>query len=392
MSDVGGAEPSGKRVILLNGPDHRPSSAYYGGGTGGMTRNIQIYLREFQSPRFVYRYCPNTARATPRPSLFNHAKRLLVDGLRFWGMSRGVSAAHIFGQYRQAVIREWLFVSIARVRRIPVLYQIRAGTFLTWFESCGPIRRAMMTRILRSARVILCEGRPYVNHLAARLGIESHHFPNFMPSSEIPDRVDPKPADDALRVLFVGYCHAPKGVFELVEGCHLASREHGLKIDLTLVGAEETRFSTWCDGLRIDEGTSFCLRRRGRLPHRETLLEYRNHDIFFLPSSHPSEGHNNSVNEAMAMGLVVVASRHGFLEDVLADTGIFLEEVRPAEIARALMRIDRNRGRAREQACAARRRLLDNFNSDKAFPTLENHYETLVGCRANSEASDKKEK
>ena len=197
--------------------------------------------------------------------------------------------------------------------------------------------------VLRRAKVVLCEGQVYVDYLQNRYGIESHYTPNFVLDDEIPAEVGARLTADVIRVLFVGFCYEGKGVFELVDGL------------------------------------SFILNRMGRLPHEEVLRLCAANDVFCMPSRHRGEGHTNAVNEAMMYGMVIVSTRHGFLESVLGDRcSYFLEELTAAEIARVLKVVDDERDEARERAARARQKLLSSFTGSAAFSRLEQHYRALT--------------
>lgn len=368
---------SGKSVILLTGPNLDAGSAYYGGGIGGITRNMRILLENFESARFEVRGCFNSVRRVRSPGIGTQIVRLLQDGARFFRASRRTAAVHIFGQYHQAIYREFLIVLLAGVRQLPVLYQIRAGTFITWHENISRLERFLVRNILERAHVVLCEGPPYLDFLSREYGTKAHYFPNFVPAQEIPKVVEPKLEEPVLKVLFVGFCYEKKGVYELVKGCRLAA-SRDLRILLSLVGEQSVDFQKWLSSTLPENPLSLTLESRGSLSHESVLAAYRTHDIFCLPTRHPGEGHNNTINEAMMMGLVIICTRRGFLESVLGSGAFFLERGTPEEIAAILSLIDSDRPGARSVAGQARKRLLENFTGNQAFPQLEGYYRMLV--------------
>ena len=46
-------------------------------------------------------------------------------------------------------------------------------------------------------------------------------------------------------------------------------------------------------------------------------------DIYLYPTSHAGEGQNNTITEAMARGLNVIATDKGFISELLKDSGVF---------------------------------------------------------------------
>jgi glycosyltransferase involved in cell wall biosynthesis len=365
-----------KKRILLHGPEVNVENAYFGGGAGGMVRNMAQYLNGYSSSEFRLQPCFHSVRPAAASRL-SFLKRFWCDTSKVFRDTRSADGLHIVSQYRTAIYREFAVVLVSLMRGVPVLYEIKAGAFITWLETCRPWERAMAGFILRRAKVVICEGRVYVDYLKTHFGIEAHYAPNFVLDGEIPPDIQPKLMSDQVCVLFVGYCYEGKGVFELVEGCELAAKQ-GVPVELTLAGHEDESFTRFLDD-RIAKGLSCSVNRMGRMNHDDVLRLFASNDVFCMPTRHSGEGHTNTVNEAMMMGMVIVTTRHGFLEDVLqGDVSYFLEHLSAADIADCLKTIHQDRDEARRRAGKARARLLESFTSEAAFANLTTHYKTLT--------------
>ncbi len=367
------------KKILLNGPEIELSSGFYGGGQGGMARNMVQYVTGFRSDEFEIEPCFHSVRQ-PDATRWSFVTRLFSDVGRLLRQWRSADGVHILSQYRTAIYREYAIVLACWLRGLPVLYEIKAGAFIKWLETCRPWERAMAHFILRRARVVMCEGQVYVDYLRDRLRIESHYAPNYVLSQEIPADVRPKLMTEKMCVLFVGYCYEGKGVFELVEGCELAAKK-GVPVELTLAGHEDDDFTRFLDD-KVRNGLQYTLNRMGRIDHDVVLKLFSANDAFCMPTRHSGEGHTNTVNEAMMMGMVIISTRHGFLEDVLSgDASYFLDRLSPEDICDRLAEIHRDRDEARRRARAARERLMQRFTSETAFANLTARYRELTkGC------------
>ena len=364
------------KKILLNGPEIDVTNAFFGGGAGGMARNMAQYLGAYESDEFEQVPCFHSVRKEKAGPL-SFVTRLVTDTAAVVRGAPSADGVHIVAQYRTAIYREFAIMLVCLAWRRPVLYEIKAGAFIQWLGSCRPWERWMALFILRHARVVLCEGRVYVRFLQDELGIESHYAPNFVLGQEIPGDIQPKLMREQVRVLFVGYCYEGKGVFELVEGCELAVQQ-GVPVELTLAGHEDEDFTRFLDD-KISKGLSLTVNRMGRMSHADVLELFKANDVFCMPTRHSGEGHTNTVNEAMMMGMVIVSTRHGFLEDVLAgDVSYFLDRLSPEDICGRLQAIHRDRDEARRRAGKARERLLEKFTSQAAFANLTEHYRALT--------------
>lgn len=367
---------SAPKTVLLYGPVVAKLEGAYGGGTGGYTRKMGLYLNYFRSEAFKMVPVFHTVKGQYRYGFF--VVRFFID---LWVFLRGLiqlrpDVVHILAQYRTAVPREYALLILAGLFRVPVVYEIKAGVFVSWYQSTNPVFRYMSHFCLKRSKVILCQGMPYVEFLREKLGIEGHYYPNFVADEEIPAQIGPKLQEAVARVCFVGYAFRDKGVFELVEGCLKASKV--VPIHLTLIGKEHEEFTQWMNGL--DLGDRFTVDRKGRLPHEQVLKEYQKNDIYCYPTRHKGEGHNNSINEAMMMGLVIITTRQGFLGSILSpERAYFLDEVATPQVQGVLEHIGTHREEAQEKSRKVRQYLLQHFTSSVAYAKLENHYRQAIG-------------
>lgn len=109
-------------------------------------------------------------------------------------------------------------------------------------------------------------------------------------------------------------------------------------------------------------------------------------DVFVMPSF--TEGTPNSVIEAMAHGLPVVASDVGGIPDVLdADSGIAVPPGDPAALADALLRLARDPELRARMGKAARERYRRLFSPKAVLPVFLGTYHRLAGGNGVGDAS-----
>lgn len=371
------------RTILLLGPKSAKGSGVYGGGVGGYTRNFAAYVSSLKMPGYNLRPVYHSVRGDGGWIRGNRLARLISDSYAVLCACRTERpfALHVLAQYRSALPRELLTALICRSLKVHFIYDIKAGSFEKNYKTRSPIYRASIHFILKNATAVLVEGRATKQFLNIELSVESYYFPNFVPVSEIPKKGVTLFEAAELRVLFVGYCYENKGVAQLVEGCQLAAQE-GVNITLTLIGEEHPKFSLWIG--KQDSVSGFRVIRKGRASHEEVLAQMKASDIYAYPTSHPGEGHSNSINEAMMYGLVILTTQHGFLADVLSGgCALFLDSASKDAIASNLIAISIDKKGFFKVGARARQRLIKEYTSQAASERLTKVYERVQADHPN---------
>jgi glycosyltransferase involved in cell wall biosynthesis len=276
-----------------------------------------------------------------------------------------------------AIYREFGMSVIAAAFRRPVILDIRGGGFVQWLESAGRLQCAMAHWALKHARFVLGQGEAVVARLGPRYGDKVRYFPNFIQSGYLPPRVPVRLTEHELQVIFVGYCYAGKGVFELIEGCAAAARR-GVTLRLTLVGAESPEFAAFLDGFAVPGGLRILRRGALEFDQVQTLLAVQ--DIFCFPTRHIGEGHPNVITEAMAHALVIVTTRHGFISELLDDAAAYFIDSGSADaVAERLAHIDAHRDEARRKAYNARGIVQERFTETRVLGQLREIYLSALG-------------
>ena len=363
-------------TVILCGPAMDLAASTYGGGAGGYVRNVSLLLEHFSQGDVRMTLSPYSTRRFTRWWWLVLPARLVRDLWVFARNIRGGGAVHLMMTYGVAIYREFGMSVIARAYGRPLILDIRGGAFLSWLESAGWLHRTMAHYVMRNANVILGQGATMVDSLRRTYGDKVHHFPNFVRPRDLPATVRPRCTDEELAVIFVGYCYEGKGVFELVDGCARATRS-GVRIHLTLVGAESAEFKEYLDartpvgGLTID--------RQGALGFDAVQSLLARSDIFCFPTRHGGEGHPNAINEAMAQGLVIVTTKHGFIPELLDESSAyFVEPGSRVHVAETLAHIHTHRDEARAKADNARVTLRERYTESIVLGRLREDYRRVL--------------
>jgi colanic acid/amylovoran biosynthesis glycosyltransferase len=191
------------------------------------------------------------------------------------------------------------------------------------------------------------------------------------------------------------------GAWHLVQACRLIEKK-GIDLTLRAFADLHSRFpaakltiagdgplleslKAQAAALNLAESVDF----PGFLTVPQLAALYASAHVFIHPSrlteDQNQEGIPNSMIEAMATGLPVVATRHGGIPEAVThgSTGLLSPENDAAALAASLDRLTRNPGEWTELSKAAAASVRENFDSAVQVAKLEGFYEELVGLAPN---------
>lgn len=371
----------GIRVLVFGPPFSQSLDRGSGGGIGGYTRNMEVYLHHLGSETVQLTPLFHTVRGqfTGFKALF--PVRLAIELWRaiFAIIRHRPHVVHCLARYREAIPREYLLATLCWMFRVPLVYDVKAGAFIDAYNHNGRTYRFLVDRVVARSAALLVEGQAYLPFIREKFGLEATYFPNFVPDAEVPECVPERLTGQLLRVLFVGFCHPDKGVYEVVNGCRKLA-EQGIAIRLTMIGSEAPEFTTFFESLPPLAG--FTCARLGRQDHAHVRASMLLHDVFCFPSQHAGEGHSNAITEAMMSGMVIASSRVGFLEAVIEDRGgYFFENHSVDSVAATLLEIRTNPQQARERAQFAHEKVREYFTASVARARIGQVYHSVLSNR-----------
>jgi glycosyltransferase involved in cell wall biosynthesis len=344
----------------------------YGSGEGGYTRNMRVYLDNFNSKNLQLVPCYLTLRGQFNLGYLNFFVRAVVDVFRFCKVihEHRIDQVHFLAQYRKAVYREILLIFLAKIFGKKVTYEVKAGSFKASFSNGTFFYQYLIRIIISLSDKILTEGKRDIPFIQSQFGKRANYFPNIVPQKEFKEVCLLGLAPSRLRLLFVGFAYAGKGVYELLE-CFEQLKSNGAKITLTFIGGMDNEFTDRV----LNSVNRNDITIHGKLNHQEVLEEMLHHDIYMYPSIHEGEGHNNSINEALMSGLSICSTRNGFLNEFLNDDNSYeIKTVSSNSIIDAITIIMQDIELAKARAKKGKELILEQFNSEKAKLKLHKFY------------------
>lgn len=256
-----------------------------------------------------------------------------------------------------------------RAFRIPFVVWIRGQEEYRW--DTGVEKRILVPLVLRSAGRVLVQSERIRDELQEAVGeFRGSVFREAVASKirVVPTMVEPgegSPRHDGA-VLFVGRLVRVKGVELLIDAMRLLE---GRRLVIVGDGPERRSLERAAVGLDV----TF----EGMLPHDEVRRRLRDAAVLVQPSL--AEGMPNTVLEAMAHGVPVVATAVAGLPEIVVDgrTGFLLERRDPGLLASRLRKVlsDRETWERMSEACRERAR---EYSPEAVLPRLEGLLEEVV--------------
>jgi len=271
--------------------------------------------------------------------------------------------------------RDLAYLGVSKGLGRRVVYQIHGGALPEEFFPRSALLRTLLRRVLMGADVVVL--------LAER---EMSAYRSFAPRARLVRiancvRVDEgEPVGHAgsaptLSVAYLGRLTASKGILETIEAVGIL-RDRGTEVRLTIAGSGEAadliRRSVAARNLQDQ------VQLVGELFGEAKRQLWQRTDVLALPSYH--EGLPYALLEAMAAGVVPVASPVGAIPDVMQDRvhGLSVPARDPHSVARALGELAADRELLRRLARAARERIASGYSLTQLAEQFTQLYESLL--------------
>jgi glycosyltransferase involved in cell wall biosynthesis len=286
------------------------------------------------------------------------------------GMSRWADVVHVTAVYSFPVIPALL---AARLAGKPVVWSPR-GSLQRWTGSTSVLLKdawdSMCRAIVTRSTVLhVTSDEEAAESIGRYPKLRAAIIPNGV---QVPERLDPKPADGTLRLVFLGRLHPKKGIENLLEA---TAKLGDLRWSLAIAGKGDPAYT---ESLRAKIAAL-------RLTNRVTMLgevigeakqaAFENADLAVFPSH--TENFGLVVAEALAHGVPVIASRATPWSEVESRRcGLWVEND-PGTLRGAIVRASQMP--MREMGARGRAWMLAEYSWDRAASEMVALYARLAG-------------
>ncbi len=251
-------------------------------------------------------------------------------------------------------------------------------------------RTAEFLSVTGRAKLVLARSQSLLDELA-RLGVDRKKLRlnrTPVPLDAIPVTVRKPPADGEWRIVQACRLIPKKGILTAIEAMRsVVERYPRLKFILCGDGPQWPALEEAAARAGLSEAVVF----RGWLDQASLRNEFARAHLFLHPSElakdSDQEGVPNSMLEAMATGLPVVATRHGGIPEAVEDgrDGFLVPERSPAELASAILRLLESPAQLAALSSQARTSVVDNFGAEGRVSALEDCYFEAIQLKDSQE-------
>jgi len=268
----------------------------------------------------------------------------------------------------------YLGVSKALARR--VVYQIHGGALPEEFFPRSGVLRALLRRVLvRSDAVVLLAEREMSAYRSFAPQARLVRIANCVRVDESSEPSAHKGSAPHLAVAYLGRLTDSKGILETIEAVGLL-RVRGIEVRLTIAGSGEAEelIRRTVAAHRLETQVQLV----GELFGEAKRALWQRTDVLALPSYH--EGLPYALLEAMACGVVPVASAVGAIPDVMQDRvhGLLVPPRDPQAVARALGELAADRELLRRLGRAAHQRIASGYSLRRLTEQFTELYQSLL--------------
>jgi glycosyltransferase involved in cell wall biosynthesis len=253
---------------------------------------------------------------------------------------------------------------------------------------------AQMAKVFSGAQLVLARSQSLMERLAS-LGCPPNKLrlnPTPIPLDAFPVQNRSWPADGAIRMVQASRLIAKKGLFTTLEALKRVITEFPrVRFVLCGEGPARPQFENAVSAAGLSEHVELC----GWLDQDALKEQYARAHLFLHPSeltdTEDQEGVPNSMLEAMATGLPIVATLHGGIPEAVrhGQDGLLIPEKDPAALAGAMLALLRDPSRCQAMGNSAAEHVRAKYGMDASLAALEGCYSEAIALAAAQAAPSK---
>ena len=271
---------------------------------------------------------------------------------------------------------EYTVSKVVRMLGYKSLTYIKGGKFVECYQNGSTRYKQLVKANMDIQSQVWFEGLPSLELVNQISNTHVVHFPNYVFEENIATSLPDRP-DDRINLLYFGRISPNKNVHVIIETFNILC-EKGINTYLTIIGGAgpKKEYVEMVDKMIKESPYSNRIIREG-LSSFEHIKEVLQTQHFYLfPTTTPTEGHSNALNECMSQGVVPIASDWHFNKSVVGFDDLIIDGLNPADYADAILKIWSN-NEFYKLSVAVWQRIIDNYTYSKVNTSICREIQSL---------------
>ncbi|MDN3473543.1 glycosyltransferase family 4 protein [Pseudoalteromonas sp. APC 3355] len=277
------------------------------------------------------------------------------------------NVAHIHGSLKGSFQRKSYFLFWLRLFSIPTIYQCHAAQVDNFFYNLNSKQKSRVINTFKKYELCLCLGSSWVKEFERLTDRNWNVLFNPVPEIKLN-----KVQHDTCNFTFMGELSQRKGIKDLLNAFALSPCDNARLLIAGNGNIQEIH--DLCSTLKIADKVEVL----GWIDKEQKLELLSRTDVVVLPSY--AEGLPMSILEAMSVGLPVITTPVGAVEDAITHNvhGLLVQPGNIEQISDALNELTHNIDKRIQFGKAAKGKFLECFKDDVVAKSLSNYYQKLI--------------
>ena len=258
---------------------------------------------------------------------------------------------------------ELIITLIVRMLGYKSVTYMKGGQFMDFYNRGSKFYRWIVKKNMDLQAQVWFEGMPSLEIVKKISDTHLVYYPNYVVEENIAETVAERPKDK-LNLCYFGRITPEKNVDVIIKAFDLLCQRYD-DVYLTIIGGSgySEQYVKDIDAMIEALPQKSHITRKGLTPFAEIKEIMQSQHFFVFPSKERCEGHSNSLNEAMAQGLVPVVSDYHFNRAIVGDDRLIVDGYEPQAYAEKIMTI-RETMDLKELSVKMRDRVRGTFSHD----------------------------
>lgn len=270
---------------------------------------------------------------------------------------------------------QFLLIIIARILGYKVVYELRGGRIIDNYEEYAQWYKFFVRLTLKYSTYIFSQGYENIEFIKRIVPMKDvFYYPNYVMNEFLPSEF-PVKNKEKLSLLYFGRVAEAKNIEIILQTLKIL-QNMGYNASLCVVGKPSSE--EYLEELkRMVENNNilYC----DFLPgcNHDKLKDYlRTAHYYVFPSQEMGEGHSNALTEAMAYGLVPIASDWAYNKSVVGNINLIVNSLSAKKIANVIDKIERTNQYV-ELSKSMYDRVRELYSEKNAIDNLSNYYRSI---------------